>query len=204
MALPLLLLRTAALARTSSGEPDCQLNGAAPPGSTHCVCDRGWKGAACGELDVAAEPVVAYGAGSPLAENHSSWGGGPPVFDGKEWHLFVSEIAAHCGMQCWSRLSQATHAVSASPTGPFRRRGVVIPTQTHNTYYTYSKPDRVHLLYHIFSGTSPRSCNPVSCQLARPPPRPLLAMLTCCGHPCTTAGHPLLGCAFTPMALCSI
>ena len=72
---------------------------------------------------LAAEPVVAYGAGSPLAENHSSWGGGPPVFDGKEWHLFVSEIAAHCGMQCWSRLSQATHAVSASPTGPFRRRG---------------------------------------------------------------------------------
>ena len=161
MALPLLLLRAAALARASSGEPDCQLNGAAPPGSAHCVCDRGWKGAACGQLDVAAEPAVAYGAGSPLAENHSSWGGGPPVFDGKQWHLFVSEIAAHCGMQCWSRLSQATHAVSASPTGPFRRRGVVIPTQTHNTYYAYSKPDRVHLLYHIFSGTSPRSCNPV-------------------------------------------
>ena len=159
MALPLLLLRAAALARASSGEPDCQLNGAAPPGSAHCVCDRGWKGAACGQLDVAAEPAVAYGAGSPLAENHSSWGGGPPVFDGKQWHLFVSEIAAHCGMQCWSRLSQATHAVSASPTGPFRRRGVVIPTQTHNTYYAYSKPDRVHLLYHIFSGTSPRSCS---------------------------------------------
>lgn len=165
-ALPLLLLRAATLAQQASrssdkGEPDCQLNGAVPPGSSHCVCDRGWKGPTCGELDVAAEPVVAYGAGSPLAGNHSSWGGGPPVFDGKQWHLFVSEIAAHCGMQCWSRLSQATHAVSASPTGPYRRAGVVIGTQTHNTYYAYSKPDKVHLLYHIFAGASPRSCNPV-------------------------------------------
>ena len=30
----------------------------------------------------------------------SSWGGGPPVYDAatKKWHLFVSEIAGHCGM----------------------------------------------------------------------------------------------------------
>jgi hypothetical protein len=171
-ALPLLLLHAAAAlaqAATShrsssndSAEPDqCQLNGVpAASSSARCICDTGWKGPTCGELDLAAEPVVAYGAGSPLSENHSSWGGGPPVFDGKQWHLFVSEIAAHCGMQCWSRLSQATHAVSASPTGPFRRAGVVIGTQTHNTYYAYSKPDRIHLLYHIFAGASPRSCNP--------------------------------------------
>eukprot|EP01052_Picozoa_sp_SAG31_P024174 SAG31_NODE_2040_length_6591_cov_8.808996_1_plen_309_part_00 len=158
----LLLLRAPGATHQVGGVPDCQLNGVAPPGGSdaHCVCDKGWKGPACGELDLVAEPTVAYGVGSPLTENHSSWGGGPPVYDGAQWHLFVSEIAAHCGMQCWSRLSQATHAVSASPTGPYRRRGVIIGTQTHNTYYAFSKPDQVHLIYHIFAGASPRSCNP--------------------------------------------
>ena len=71
-------------------------------------------------------------------------------------------------------MSQAVHATSMTLEGPYKRAELAIPTQTHNTYYAYSKPDRVHLLYHIFSGTSPRSCNPVSCQLApRPTGRPL-------------------------------
>lgn len=57
-------------------------------------------------------------------------------------------------------MSQAVHAVSKSPAGPFKREDLVIPTQAHNTYYAYSQPDQMHLIYHIFSGENPESCNP--------------------------------------------
>jgi hypothetical protein len=87
-------------------------------------------------------------------------GGGPPVFDGSKYHLYVSELAGHCGMGTWSRMSQAVHAVSDSLEGPYKRSGLAIPTQTHNTYYAYSAPDKLHLIYSIFSGTNPESCNP--------------------------------------------
>ena len=135
----------------------CSLNGDCV--NQACECDLGWKGDSCGELDLNPVPIVAYGYDG-LTSNTSSWGGGPPVFDGTKWHLFVSEIAGHCGMGTWDRMSQAVHAVSDSVEGPFKRVALVIPTQTHNTYYAYSAPDMMHLIYSIFSGTSPESCNP--------------------------------------------
>ena len=55
---------------------DCELNGVCSTGS--CVCDRGWKGAACGQLDIGPRRL-AYGNG--VTPNTSCWGGGPPVLD---------------------------------------------------------------------------------------------------------------------------
>ena len=75
----------------------------------------------------------------------------------KQYHLYVSEIAGHCGMGTWDRMSQAVHAVSDSLEGPYERSGLAIPTQTHNTYYAYSVPDKMHLIYHIFFGNNPES-----------------------------------------------
>ena len=63
-------------------------------------------------------------------------------------------------MGTWDRMSQAAHTVSDKMEGPYTRVGLAIPTQTHNTYYAYSAPDKMHLLYSIFSGTNPESCNP--------------------------------------------
>lgn len=63
-------------------------------------------------------------------------------------------------MGTWSRMSQAVHAVADSAEGPFRRKGVLVPTEAHNTYYAYSPPDRMHLIYTIFGGDNPPSCNP--------------------------------------------
>ena len=148
---------------------DCSLNGACVIRSSTeqtevdglCDCDKGWTGDCCGKLDVDPTPTVAYGYGGPTAPpGTSSWGGGPPVFDGGKWHLFVSELAGHCGMGTWDRMSQAAHTVSDKMEGPYTRVGLAIPTQTHNTYYAYSAPDKMHLLYSIYSGTNPESCNP--------------------------------------------
>ena len=131
-----------------------------------------------------------YGASPESSTQSSSWGGGPPVYDPltEQYHLFVTELAGHwyvacagrsnfsasfsskcdlawnrsscSGMGVWARMSQAAHGVSKSKAGPFERVGVAVPTQTHNVYYAYSPTDQVHLIYSIFSGTSPEACNP--------------------------------------------
>jgi hypothetical protein len=59
-----------------------------------------------------------------------------------------------------SFLLQAAHTVSTSIEGPYKRAGLAIPTQTHNTYYAYSQADKLHLIYSIFGGKNPESCNP--------------------------------------------
>eukprot|EP01043_Picozoa_sp_COSAG02_P008472 COSAG02_NODE_271_length_26364_cov_13.423018_17_plen_113_part_00 len=83
------------LAATVATE-DCQLNGVFVEGD--CVCDKGWKGASCGLLDLQLEPTISYGYQSPAGPTTSSWGGGPPVYDPltEQYHLFVTELAAHC------------------------------------------------------------------------------------------------------------
>lgn len=104
-------------------------------------------------------PAYGYGGAEP---NTSCWGGGPPVYDAatSEYHMFVTEIAGHCGMSTWGRQSQAAHVTSSIISGPYRRAGLAIPTQAHNVFYAYSQPDQMHLIYHIFGGDNPESCNP--------------------------------------------
>jgi hypothetical protein len=63
-------------------------------------------------------------------------------------------------MGTWARGSQAAHATSSAELGPYTRTDLAIQTETHNVFYAYSAPDKMHLIYTIFSGTSPASCNP--------------------------------------------
>jgi hypothetical protein len=139
---------------------DCQLNGECSNGV--CICDAAWTGPQCGVLDVE-QGTVAYGNGAATSPLTSSWGGGPPVADANGlYHLFVSEIAAHCGMSTWARMSFAAHTVSSSPVGPFTRlageAGIAIGTFVHNTFYV--RAGGLHLLYHIGDGQNNASCNP--------------------------------------------
>eukprot|EP00040_Diaphanoeca_grandis_P018086 m.95065 g.95065 ORF g.95065 m.95065 type:complete len:403 (-) comp26784_c0_seq1:99-1307(-) len=142
----------------------CSLNGECSYSvSEHipfCICDKGWKGIYCGILNLNMTAQVAYGF-TPTSKT-SSWGGGPPVYDNatKKYHLFVSEIAGHCGMSTWSRMSQSVQAVSDNVEGPYTRVKTIIGTESHNTLYVYSPTDQLHLIYTIFEGISPPSCNP--------------------------------------------
>ena len=157
-----MLTALAALAVGCATELDCSLNGACNNGV--CACDKGWSGATCGQLHLDPTAHVAYGWTS--TSNVSSWGGGPPVYDAttQKYHMFVSEIAAHCGMSTWARMSQSVHTISDTVDGPYQRADLVIPTVSHNTIYAYSAVDATHLIYTIFEGTSPPSCNPyLSC-----------------------------------------
>ncbi len=153
------------------GPEGCSLNGECTNGV--CTCDRPWSGKFCGTIDFEPEAIAAYGSGDTAST--SSWGGGPPVWDAatKQWHLFVTEIAGHCGMATWSRMSQAAHAVSNTPAGPYRRVGVAVETQAHNVFYAYSEPEKLHLIYTLFDGASPKTCNPyLSCDNGSTPGAP--------------------------------
>ena len=72
-----LKLAAAATADPCSNDLDCQLNGACTAGL--CVCDKGWRGADCGTLNLNNTANVAYGYTSE--SKISSWGGGPPMWD---------------------------------------------------------------------------------------------------------------------------
>ena len=137
---------------------DCQLNGACTAGV--CKCDQGWRGADCGTLHLDPAAQVAYGYTDE--SKISSWGGGPPVFDeaSGKYQLLVSQIAAHCGMSTWAHLSTSVRATSAKAEGPYEFAETIVGTESHNTIYAYSPTDKVHLMYTIFEGTWPQSCNP--------------------------------------------
>eukprot|EP00040_Diaphanoeca_grandis_P007491 m.41121 g.41121 ORF g.41121 m.41121 type:complete len:447 (-) comp18709_c0_seq2:30-1370(-) len=137
----------------------CRLNGACDEQSGKCVCDQGWTGEFCQYLDLL-PGHVAYG--SPSTPNTSAWGGGPPTWDEttQQYHLFATEIAGNCGMATWGRMSQMVHATSPTSNGPYTRVSTALPTETHNVFYVYSKPDKMHLIYAIGPSNNPPSCNP--------------------------------------------
>eukprot|EP00040_Diaphanoeca_grandis_P004362 m.28339 g.28339 ORF g.28339 m.28339 type:complete len:412 (-) comp15902_c0_seq1:204-1439(-) len=131
---------------------DCQLNGVCQASS--CVCDQGWTGANCGKLDLDGPAQYAY-----HPDDATTWGGGPPVKDpttGK-WILFVTEIADHCGLSEWQRMSTVVRASASSPEGPYTREALVIPPQAHNPYYVQDPITKTHLIFHIGGGDNPES-----------------------------------------------
>ncbi len=71
-----------------------------------------------------------------------------------------TEIASHCGMSTWSRHSTTVRATADRVEGPYTHAETIIGTESHNAIYAYSPTDKIHLVYGIFQGTWPASCNP--------------------------------------------
>ena len=138
-----------AAARVCTTALDCHLGGICTPAGT-CDCDPSWRGPTCAQLNVG-PGSIAY-----APPNRSSWGGGPPVrsaVDGR-YHLYVSEMGGHCGLDTWQSMSTIVDTVSstASAAGPYTRVGVVVPRESHNAYYAYDPASKTHLIYHIGGG----------------------------------------------------
>lgn len=59
--------------------------------------------------------------------------GGNAIFDGKQYHIYVSAMANHCPLSTWGRNSRIDHGVSDTITGPYTLKDVAIPTWSHNS-----------------------------------------------------------------------
>eukprot|EP00045_Choanoeca_perplexa_P006899 m.60168 g.60168 ORF g.60168 m.60168 type:complete len:414 (+) comp13840_c0_seq3:275-1516(+) len=153
-------LSLVAMATSCTSDLDCQLNGECNTAAGTCSCDKGWTGDDCGTLNLNTTAHVMYGY-TPTS-NTSCWGGGPPTYDEStgKYGMLVTEMAGHCGMSTWGRMSQSVLAVADSVEGPYTHEKVVVGTESHNTIYAYSEVDKTHLMYTIFEGISPPSCNP--------------------------------------------
>ncbi len=75
-----------AVAATCSSEDDCSLLGDCVNGA--CVCDQGWRGEFCEQLDII-PGKVGYGYHNQSAG--ASWGTGVIYADG-QWHAFIAEM----------------------------------------------------------------------------------------------------------------
>jgi hypothetical protein len=126
----LLLLAAAATAVhgvVCGNNADCSLNGVCE--NAACVCDAAWETGAgarlgCGTLSLL---PAARGVGLHSVDggrNTSSWGGSVLQDEATGiWHMFASELTAHCGIRSWTYNSRVVHATSPSPLGRFVRDG---------------------------------------------------------------------------------
>ena len=159
----------------------CSLNGEVRDGA--CKCDSGWVGETCGTLDLLPVSAEQQGNGStkglvypPPAALMSSWGGGI-VSQGGLFHLYVSEMGGHCGLESWCGNSLIRHAVSDNLVGPYEPREVVQQAMSHNAYpVLHNGTFYVHHIgnghTHTFTAGCTNGTTPESAGCGMPPPPP--------------------------------
>jgi len=100
---------------------DCSgFNGECVDGA--CVCHRGWRGSACGEVAWTAQ-------GAFRAFNATLWSwGGSLIRDPADGviHMFASELSDNCGILHYCSNSRIIHLTAKEPLGPYQRQGVAL------------------------------------------------------------------------------
>jgi hypothetical protein len=141
---------------------DCSLSGTCSAGV--CACYAPWTAALdCSALKFLPSPVQrGY---PPAAHNETTWGGSialDPV--GGLYHMYVAEMMNECPLSTWGQNSRCTHAVSATPEGPYAFADVAVTNWCHNPAIVLkTQPDgsQLWVLFHIGdgSGGSTQNCS---------------------------------------------
>ncbi|CAI6097302.1 unnamed protein product [Clonostachys chloroleuca] len=163
------LLAAGVFAASCQSMDDCSLNGICSCNHT-CICDPGWRGYNCGELDL--KPVDRWtgynytnislpdfyreGAGN------SSWGG-QIIHDRSDpslFHLIISQFTHGCGLSAWRPFSKVIRAESRTgPRGPFTWAQDLFDTFRHNPTVVWSPYDEKYLIHFIGQDwETPTSC----------------------------------------------
>ena len=136
---------------------DCSLNGRCNCAQRcRCICSPGWRGPDCGVLNLGPTGDSPFPGGTGRiypapGANTSSWGGGVVFRDGW-YHLYVSEMAGHCGLATWGTNSFIRHAISDTVDGIFTPQETVLPTWGHNAM-PWVTPEGDITVWHIGNGT---------------------------------------------------
>lgn len=158
----LLVVLLSVSTQACTSDEDCSLNGICSPANI-CVCDPGWRGADCGELDL--RPATKNTGYNLTEEGTSSWGAKivhDPT-DRQVFHIFVAEFTHGCGLDYWSPYSRIVRAKSThGPAGPYDFEAEIVGTFAHNPTVIYSEADQLYLLYNIGCPiTVPDTCQTV-------------------------------------------
>ena len=107
---------------------------------------------------------VTFPQGYGMAENVTTWGGGA-IFDGHQYHIYVSRMTNDCLLQTWGSNSRIDHGIADTVTGPYKFSDVAVNTWAHNAA-PVTLADGSFAIFHIGSGTgSPtggKNCTPSS------------------------------------------
>lgn len=147
----------AAMGAACASDMDCSLNGLCRHQQGVCCCDAGWESDDCGVLKLGRTLDNAIGSGRiypPPASNTSSWGGGVVEYGGK-YHLYVSEMAGHCGLGTWATNSFIRHATADTVDGIYTPQETVLETWSHNAM-PWVTPEGYVSVWHIGNGTALR------------------------------------------------
>ena len=106
-------------------ETDCSLLGECVSGK--CVCDPGWKGHKCGQVDL----LPAYRNGGYRNATLSTWGG-YSIKIGDKWHMFASGMSHQCPLEKFATNSMTIHATSKVPGGPYKLEDIPLPEFHHS------------------------------------------------------------------------
>ena len=106
-------------------ESDCSLLGECV--DAKCVCDPGWKGHKCGQVDL----LPASRHGGYRNATLSTWGGYSIKIGGK-WHMFASGMSHNCPLEKFATNSMTIHATSKMPGGPYKLEDIPLPEFHHS------------------------------------------------------------------------
>ena len=95
---------------------------------------------------------VSFPQGYGMAPNMTVWGGGA-IYDGKQYHSYISTMANHCPLSTWGHNSRIDHGVADTIVGPYKFVDVAIPAWSHNSA-PISLHDGSYAIVHIGDGTS--------------------------------------------------
>eukprot|EP00039_Didymoeca_costata_P021689 m.345194 g.345194 ORF g.345194 m.345194 type:complete len:416 (-) comp25875_c0_seq1:73-1320(-) len=125
-------------AQQASSAPSCNRNGVLVNGECHC--DSAWRGSTCNTLALGPANGANFGTIYPQTITQSSWGGTISQGDDGLYHLLVSEISQHCGLEAWQHNSLIRHATSDTIDGVYTPREVVMDVFSHNAACMNAKP----------------------------------------------------------------
>ena len=106
-------------------ETDCSLLGECV--NHKCVCDPGWKGHNCGQVDL----LPALRNGGYRNATLSTWGG-YSIKIGDKWHMFASGMSHQCPLEKFATNSMTIHATSKVPGGPYKLEDIPL-TEFHHS-----------------------------------------------------------------------
>lgn len=143
-----------------STDLDCALNGDCQNGQCHCRPP--WTAVPNCSVLAFAEPRLRGEAYQGFGTDISSWGGSV-AYDPTDglFHMFVAEMANHCGLETWHPNSRVVHATSPTAEGPYTRVQVVLGHYAHGPSVARDPVTGTWVLTHLGTG------------LPDPTPRPI-------------------------------